>query len=359
MLNRLKRALTPLLAPYRRYRQARVFHGARVALALLLSVALTTGVRIPHGEWASITVLVVIGGLQHHGNIRRRAAERGVGTLMGALVGLLLIAQQSYFDLPVLTYILMAVACGYCAYHAIGKGSYLALLTAVTIVIAAGHGTNEISEGIWRTANVLIGTAIALVFSFALPAYATYSWRTHLAVLLRACADVHAGIALGRMIPTAQQRHMIRLGSELIQLRSLIPSVAKECQVSITELEEIQRSLRVCISALELLASIRPPAIGIEGQGAMHFLLDRENRHIANRLDSIAASLERGHGVVALTPAHRRGDYESGLVSAQLGGYVSLTMLFTDEIDLLSHQLSVLAGRTWLYAGGDAGIAGS
>ncbi len=76
-----------------------------MAPALLVSIALTTGINVPHGEWASITVLVVIGGLQHHGNIRRRAAERGVGTLIGAFVGLFLILQESYFriraaDLP-------------------------------------------------------------------------------------------------------------------------------------------------------------------------------------------------------------------------------------------------------------------
>lgn len=113
-----------LLDPNRRYSQARLFHAVRVALALLVSIALTTGIRIPHGEWASITVLVVIGGLQHHGNIRRRAAERGVGTAIGALIGLLLIVQQSYLlHWPLLTYLLMALVCGYCAYHAIGKGA--------------------------------------------------------------------------------------------------------------------------------------------------------------------------------------------------------------------------------------------
>ena len=66
-----------LLDSNRRFRQAGLFHATRVALALQVSIALTTGIRIPHGEWATITVLVVIGGIQHHGNIRRRAAERG------------------------------------------------------------------------------------------------------------------------------------------------------------------------------------------------------------------------------------------------------------------------------------------
>src|SRR5215469_11128539 len=82
MFEALRKTTSALFDPDRRFRQARIFHATRVALALLVSIALTTGIHVPHGEWASITVLVVIGGLQHHGNIRRRAAERGAGTLI-------------------------------------------------------------------------------------------------------------------------------------------------------------------------------------------------------------------------------------------------------------------------------------
>lgn len=248
-----------LLDPNRRYSQARLFHAVRVALALLVSIALTTGIRIPHGEWASITVLVVIGGLQHHGNIRRRAAERGVGTAIGALIGLLLIVQQSYLlHWPLLTYLLMALVCGYCAYHAIGKGGYIALLSAITVVITAGHGEQNVFDAIWRTVDVFIGTVIALVFSFALPAYASFSWRTKLAALLRACAAVHAKVQRGQSDSATMQKDMLQLGMQLVQLRSLIPSVAKETDVPTAQLEEIQHAARVCISALELMAAIDP-----------------------------------------------------------------------------------------------------
>jgi uncharacterized membrane protein YccC len=64
-------------------------------LGLLATILLTTGINLPHGEWASVTMLVVIGGLQHHGNIGK-AAERAIGTLIGAGVGLVLVAQQAW-----------------------------------------------------------------------------------------------------------------------------------------------------------------------------------------------------------------------------------------------------------------------
>lgn len=261
MRDALLKTTNVLLDPNRRYSQARLFHAVRVALALLVSIALTTGIKIPHGEWASITVLVVIGGLQHHGNIRKRAAERGVGTAIGAIVGLLLIIQQTYLlHSPLVTYLLMALICGFCAYHAIGKGGYIALLSAITVVITAGHGEQNVFDAIWRTVDVLIGTLIALVFSFALPAYASYSWRVKLAALLRACAAVHAKVQRGNSDPIALQKDMLQLGMQLVQLRSLIPSVAKETDVPSARLEEIQHAARVCISAMELMAAIEPNA---------------------------------------------------------------------------------------------------
>ncbi|CAG2156134.1 hypothetical protein LMG31506_05604 [Cupriavidus yeoncheonensis] len=285
MLDLLRKTTDVLFDTNRRFRQARQFHAIRVALALLVSIALTTGIDIPHGEWATITVLVVIGGLQHHGNIRRRAAERGLGTLIGALAGLALIVQQSYVGLPLLTYALMAVICGYCAYHAIGKGGYIALLAAITVVITAGHGNQNVYDALWRTVDVFIGTAIALVFSFALPAYASYAWRIRLAELLRASAAVHRKMQSGFTDAAEQRTAMLDLGTRLIPLRGLIPSVAKETGVPAAEFEEIQHAARVCISALELMAAIEQETGMREG----------EDPGIEPALLSMAELLETGH----------------------------------------------------------------
>ena len=155
--------------------------------------------------------------------------------VIGALIGLFLIIQETYFGIPMLTWGLMAVICGYCAYHAVGKGGYIALLAAVTVVITAGHGEQNVYDALWRTVDVLIGTAIALVFSFAFPAYASYSWRFKLAALLRGCAAVHAKIERGERDEKARQQDMMNLSNLLVQMRSLIPSVAKETSVPAAE----------------------------------------------------------------------------------------------------------------------------
>ncbi|MGF6768812.1 putative membrane protein YccC [Paraburkholderia sp. GAS199] len=252
-LSRMVRAVT---SPYYRYRHAKVLHSLRVGLAMLVSILATTGIDIPHGIWSSVTLLVVIGGLQHHGNIRKKATERALGTLLGASIGLALIVEQNLTGSLPLTYALMCIAAAVCAWFAIGSSGYVGLLTAITMCIVAGHGDNLIDVGLWRTLNVLIGIVIALAFSFALPLHATYSWRYGLAANLRECARIYTGLLDGQAISEDEQvKRFLAINKQLVQLRSLMPSVAKEIDVPQAKLEEIQRLHRAVLSSLELLAT--------------------------------------------------------------------------------------------------------
>ncbi|MDQ0622284.1 FUSC family protein [Paraburkholderia sp. SIMBA_055] len=252
-VSRMVRAVT---SPYYRYRHAKVLHSLRVGLAMLFSILATTGIDIPHGIWSSVTLLVVIGGLQHHGNIRKKAAERAAGTLLGASIGLLLIVQQNLIGSLPLTYVLMSIVAAICAWFAIGASGYIGLLTAITMCIVAGHGDNVIDVGLWRTLNVLIGIVIALAFSFALPLHATYSWRYGIAANLRECARIYTRLLEGETIGDEEQvKRFLEINRRLVQLRSLMPSVAKEIDVPQAKLEEIQRLHRSVLSSLELLAT--------------------------------------------------------------------------------------------------------
>ncbi|SEM52328.1 Fusaric acid resistance protein family protein [Pseudomonas sp. ok272] len=290
-----KRLLRPVLDPYRRYRNARLIHAVRVSLGLLATILLTTGINLPHGEWASVTMLVVIGGLQHHGNIGKKAAERAYGTLIGAGVGLLLVVQQAWLGLPWLTYFGMSVVCGFFSYHAIGKGGYTALLSAITVFIVAGHGDNPVTDGLWRTVDILIGIVLALAFSFALPLYAVYSWRYKLSGALRDCARIYSRIVSGQSVTDDQYLKLLgRLNGVMVQLRSLMPSVSKEVRLSMTELDALQRNLRMCISTLEILANTRPDVSDVQAMEQMQRTLNAEHRAIRKMLISMSRALQSG-----------------------------------------------------------------
>lgn len=291
----MRRFLRPLLDPYRRYRHARLIHAVRVSLGLLATILLTSGINLPHGEWASVTMLVVIGGLQHHGNIGKKAKERAYGTLIGAGVGLLLVAQHAWLGMPWLTYLGMSAVCGFFSYHAIGKGGYTALLSAITVFIVAGHGDNPVTDGLWRTVDILIGIALALAFSFALPLYAVYSWRYNLASALRDCAAIYSRIVSGQSVTDDEHlKLMNRLNSVMLQLRSLMPSVSKEVRISMTELDALQRNLRMCVSTLEILANSRPDASDEQAMAQMQLALKTEHRQIRVQLIGMARALKSG-----------------------------------------------------------------
>jgi uncharacterized membrane protein YccC len=281
-------------SPATRYRHAQFLHSIRVALAVLTSIALTSGINIPHGVWATISLLVVIGGLQHQGNIRKKSAERALGTMFGAVLGLAWIAQYAVIGSLPLTYALLSISTGICAYYAIGKGGYIALLTAITMCIVAGHGDNTIEIGLWRTANVMIGITIALVFSFALPLYATYLWRYQLAKNMRGIASICKHLMThASMTPQEQISYFSAPGRRLIDLRSLMPSVSKETEVPLRALEAIQKQHRTILSALEMVASASHSTDGADNAKPNAMLQIKGNEIRKNSLE-MARSLRSG-----------------------------------------------------------------
>jgi uncharacterized membrane protein YccC len=334
-LLRIGRVVT---SPYYRFRHAQLLHSIRVGLAMLVSILVTTGVHFPHGIWASVTVLVVIGGLQHHGNIRKKAAERAVGTLLGAGIGLLLLVQLRFIGSAPLTYLLMSVIAGICGFYAIGRPAYVALLTAITMCIVAGHGDNTIDTGLWRTLNVLIGIAIALVFSFALPLHATYSWRYLLARNLRDCAREYARIASGEVDDV--DRHIATfapLGERLVKLRSLMPSVAKESGMGAKQLEAIQRLHRSLLSALEIMSTGAFAHADAEERAAFARQCADEALAVRGMLLSMARALRFGRRSRLLAPALARPADDSGVEPAgwrvDLQGPYWLGQRFAEQAD--------------------------
>ncbi|ARP85255.1 FUSC family protein [Bordetella genomosp. 9] len=294
-LRRMALSLQHLASPYQRYRHAQGLHAIRVALAMLTTILITSGLDVPHGDWASVSMLVVIGGIQHHGNIRKKAVERGLGTMLGAAAGLLLIVVHDLFGAPAATYALLSLMAGICGYYAIGRGGYIALLTAITLIIVAGHGDNSIETGMWRTLNVFIGIVVALVFSFALPLLASFSWRYGMALNLR-----RAGALIDRLLSgetlTAEARDaaFADLTRRSISLRNLMPSVAKEMQVPLGMLEAIQTQHRSFLATLELISNV-PLGSADGSHQAVLQAFRREGRTMRAMLLTMARALRAGN----------------------------------------------------------------
>ena len=83
-----QRFTAPFVEPYARYQHADVLHAIRLGVAVLIALLLNEFTHLPHGEWTTITVFVILGLLQYQGAIYTKAKERILGTLLGVVVGL-------------------------------------------------------------------------------------------------------------------------------------------------------------------------------------------------------------------------------------------------------------------------------
>ena len=97
--------------------------------------------------------------------------------------------------------------------------------------------------------------------------------------------------------PVSADEHlklMGRLGAVMVHLRSLMPSVSKEVKISMTELDAIQRHLRMCVSTLEILANTRPDANDPDAMAHLQSALKAEHRLIRVQLVGMARALKSG-----------------------------------------------------------------
>ena len=72
----------------------RVRYGIKMGLAGLLALFCTQVLRLPHDNWAILTVLVLMSA-QFVGSITVKAIMRVIGTIVGALVGIWLVGDYT------------------------------------------------------------------------------------------------------------------------------------------------------------------------------------------------------------------------------------------------------------------------
>lgn len=364
--SRFVRILRAITLPQYRYYNGKIIHAVRVGLAMLTSILVTNCIHmpLPSKVWASMTTMIVIGGLQHHGSIRRKAFERGLGTLLGALIGMTLLAIHEVSGSNPLIYALMSIVAGVCGYYAIGRAGYIALLTAITMCIVAGHGNNELVTGLWRTGSISIGIVIALTFSFALPLHATYSWRYGLADNLRACARLYLRVAKGEHIDrNTFVRQFTLLAGRSVQLRNLMPSVEREIGIPVAKLEQIQLLHRSLLSSLEILSE----GISQAGQDAMRQIFARHGEAdggaVRTMLLSLARTLRVGGNLRALTEngngamlANHEADdaFRDNMVAVESAGPYWLAQRLAGQVMQL-HELLREAEPYWNLEGKHSG----
>jgi uncharacterized membrane protein YccC len=152
------------------FRDLRVRYGIKMGLAGVLSLFLTQVLRLPHDNWAILTVLVMMSG-QYVGSIAVKAILRVVGTIGGAIIGVWLVGDYTSAPIIFLPLFFLVLAITSYKYGQFGVRQtpyayYLLGLTTLSVV-TNGISTPDLAwqVGIDRSEEILVGSTVALLVS--------------------------------------------------------------------------------------------------------------------------------------------------------------------------------------------------
>jgi len=158
------RASLRALGAHFTFRSLILRHALRVALCTGLATAIMLKLQIPHGIWLPLTALVV--SQPEFGGTMRRAFERSVGTIGGAVLGAALLALLKG------TYVLdvAIVALGFGAFLLLRRryGYAMVFITPMVILLLGFSEPDPWIDIRDRVIDTVLGAALALMAAYAL-----------------------------------------------------------------------------------------------------------------------------------------------------------------------------------------------
>ena len=375
-----QRFTAPFVEPYARYQHADFLHAIRLGVAVLIALLLNEFTHLPHGEWTTITVFIILGLLQYQGAIYTKAKERVLGTLLGigTALGVLWFNQNAGAWLWI-DYALIGILSGIIGYLAVRKLGYTGLLTGITmLMIVSDLGNSSIGQdGIYRALNILLGTGVAVAVTLILPLKSTLMWRFLLSSNLDACSSLYASVghhidaadgAAGNttlksnpvafsveeipvdraLVTTLQQ-----INKRLLAVRPHIAATASESGIEKETLETIQRTHRNIIGTIDLLLSAAPRLANIEIDEENHVLLVHYQHELTQAMQHMAAVL-RSPSDEVFRPITRIAVSEYPSVQSlafEWQGYFWLTQTLQTQLQQLSDLLQTTKPQ-WFAASG-------
>jgi uncharacterized membrane protein YccC len=156
----------------------RVRYGIKMGLAGLLALFCTQVLRLPHDNWAILTVLVLMSA-RFVGSIAVKAIMRVIGTIGGALVGVWLVGDYTSTPAIFLPVLFLVVAFASYKFGQFGARQvpYAYFLLGLTTLTIATNGVTDPAQawqiGLDRAEEILVGIMSSLLVTSVLwPRYA-------------------------------------------------------------------------------------------------------------------------------------------------------------------------------------------
>ncbi len=332
------------------YRNYRIVHGVRIALAFILTFLLVRIMEIPEGSWPLITLVVVMGPISSWGNVFPRAVQRISGTLFGSISGLIALKLE-LISMPVML-VWCAAVMFISGFLTLGKHPYMALLIGITLAVICGGIPGDMTTALWRGGDVILGSLLALLFTSIYPQKAYTHWRIQLSDLLLETARVyHAGFSPNLVEKPRLSRPLQRLLTNVIKMRALIEPSSKETRTPRSVFEGIQTLNRNLVCTLELqlnawwasrqshLIMLNAPALRRTQQMTENTLRALSKVIVEGDTGKIAANSEE---LAEITRELRQLIAESDsdeLVETPIHGYVWLSLEMASQLERLTELI--------------------
>jgi uncharacterized membrane protein YccC len=167
-------------------------HAARVGVAVAGAMALTAGLKPPHGFWLTITVLLSL--RDSYGDTVTRVVKRIGGTAIGAIVAALALAVAPG-EATLVALIFVGAALGF-TFRAANHAYWMAFGTPMIMLLVDFSNALHWSAAAWRIGLTVAGGVLALIAARVLwPAGTLRELPDRLARLLRTHARLTRAVA--------------------------------------------------------------------------------------------------------------------------------------------------------------------
>ncbi|MFV0574876.1 MAG: FUSC family protein [Vibrio sp.] len=325
-------------------------HASRMMLAFLIMLAITQWTNIPESTWPLITLVVVMGPISYWGNVLPRAIQRVLGTCLGAASGIIALYFET-FSIP-LFMIWCACVMFACGYLALGKRPYAGLLIGITLSVVLGAPKGDFATALWRSGDVILGSAFALLCCSVFPQKAFTHWRLKVSGILLELGKMHHTMMSLNMLdrPNTQEKQKALL-DQMIKARGLISASAAETRLNTSLLGSIQRGLGNTLHTIDRLS------VTYWNDRNSHFTLlnsqalKESHQAIEDTFAQLATMLQTGKSdgsewqfdnlnevIDELKELASQHDVQS---EASLYGYVWLNLQLLEELSLLRRTISL------------------
>lgn len=261
-------------------------HAVRVGVAVAASMALATGLRLPHGHWLTITVLLSL--RDSYGDTVKRVVKQAGGTAVGAIAAALALAVAPG-ETTLVALIFIGGIFGF-TLRTVNHAYWMVFGTPMIMLLIDFSNALNWQAAAWRTGLTVAGGLIALVAARVLwPAGTAPLIPGQLAELLRAHARLVRAVA-ARFDGDAEAP---------VRKRTL------DASASGTELEETTKRLgREPAPPMDLLSRLRDADVAARNvrddlrtlgapeedldAGPIGAILDRVADHLDARADALA-----------------------------------------------------------------------